>query len=54
MNSFCNGSEALHAKWRLADHPPYSPDLAPAKASVFAELITALIGRLFQDFEGIT
>jgi len=53
MNSLCNGSEALHAKWRLADHPPYSPDLAPAKSSVFAELITAFTGRLFQDFGDI-
>lgn len=54
MSSFYNDSEALPEKWRFADHPPFSPDLASAKSSVFAELLTALIGRLFQDFEDIT
>jgi hypothetical protein len=54
MSSFGNDNEALPAKWRLACHVPYSPDLAPANSSVFAEVKTALIGRLFQDFEDKT
>jgi hypothetical protein len=29
MSSFCNDSESFPAKWRLADHPPFSPNLAP-------------------------
>jgi hypothetical protein len=37
----------------VINHPPYLPDLALAKSSLFAKLKTALNGRLFKDFDGI-
>jgi histone-lysine N-methyltransferase SETMAR len=35
------------------DHPPYSPDLAPAVFWLFPELKSVLKGKRFSDVEGI-
>jgi histone-lysine N-methyltransferase SETMAR len=34
-------------------HPPYSPDLSPAKFSLFPTVKTALKGKRFEDVEDI-
>jgi hypothetical protein len=35
------------------DHPPYSPDLAPAEIWLFLNSKSALKGKRFSDGEGI-
>jgi hypothetical protein len=35
------------------DHPPYSPDLAPADVWLFPELKSVLKGKRFSDVEDI-
>jgi histone-lysine N-methyltransferase SETMAR len=40
-------------KWKILDHPPYSPDLAPSDYQLFRSLQNHLNNKKFKRFEEV-